>query len=142
MRFLNLVFCLAFSMGLYAQTAGIQTVKDILAQQVSDWNRGDIDAFMVPYWHSDQLKFIGARGVTKGWQATLDNYKRGYPDKAAMGTLTFDLLSTEHLSKKVILVVGKWSLAREKDNPHGIYTLLWKKIKGEWVIIADHTSAE
>lgn len=119
----------------------LMTVQYILLRQQEDWNRGDIDAFMEGYWNSEELQFIGGSGVTYGWQQTLDNYKKRYPDKAAMGKLKFDIVNVEKLSKKVIMLVGKWHLTREKDTPNGHFMLIWKKIGKSWVIIADHTSS-
>lgn len=95
---------------------------------------------MQGYWQSDSLMFIGKSGVTRGWQATLDNYKRGYPDRAAMGTLTFTLVSMQPTGSKSALVVGKWHLARTEGDLQGHFSLLWKKLKGKWVIVADHSS--
>lgn len=119
----------------------IKKVENILLRQAKDWNTGQLDKFMIGYWESDNLQFIGSKGITKGWQKTLDNYKKGYPDKATMGQLSFDVLSTEKLGRKAIMMVGKFMLDRkEKENLSGHFLLVWKKIKGEWVIIADHTS--
>ncbi len=123
-----------------AQSKAEKEIRTILDRQAADWNRGDLDAFMIGYWESDKLQFIGSSGVTYGWQATLDNYKRGYPDKSAMGQLSFDIISVDKLSRKSYMVVGKFTLVREKDTPTGHFLLVWKKIKGEWVIIADHSS--
>lgn len=108
--------------------------------QEDAWNRGDLEAFMDAYWHSDSLQFIGSRGLTYGWQQTLDNYKKGYPDRDAMGALKFTVLSIQQLSPKSAFVIGKWHLARKAGDLSGHYTLLWKKIKGKWVIVADHSS--
>lgn len=111
-----------------------------MAQQELAWNRGDLEGFMKGYWYSDSLRFIGSRGLTYGWKNTLQNYQNSYPDKDAMGTLVFTILSVEILSKKSAFVVGKWHLARENGDLSGHYTLLWRKIKGVWVIVADHSS--
>ncbi len=116
-------------------------VKSILFRQQSDWNKGDIDAFMNGYWESDNLKFVGATGITYGYDATLKNYHKRYPDRAAMGQLTFGIKSVEKLSRKVIMLVGTWDLDRTSGPIGGYFTLMWKKIKGKWVVIADHTSA-
>lgn len=116
-------------------------IRAALLQQQADWNRGDIPAFMEVYWKSDQLQFIGANGVTKGWQQTLDNYHRRYPDRDAMGQLTFGIVSMEKLSKKSVFLVGTWDLQRKNDAPGGFFVLIWKKIQGRWVIVADHTSS-
>ncbi len=109
------------------------------AQEVA-WNKGDLEGFMQGYLHSDSLCFIGSRGLTRGWDQTLANYKKGYATREAMGTLTFTIISVDQLSKKSAFVIGKWHLKREKDELSGHYTLLWKKIKGKWVIVADHSS--
>lgn len=117
-----------------------KAIRAVMQDQEAAWNRGDLEAFMAGYWHSDSLKFIGSRGLTYGWQATLDNYKKGYPDRAAMGKLTFTILTVDILSKKSAFVIGKWHLARQAGDLSGHYTLLWKKIGGKWVIVADHSS--
>lgn len=95
---------------------------------------------MQGYWKSDELTFIGSRGVTKGWQKTLDNYKKAYPNQESMGKLTFTVLSMEKISKKSVFVIGKWHLKRKIGNIEGHFSLVWKKIKGKWLIVADHSS--
>lgn len=117
-----------------------EAILAIMERQESCWNEGDLECFMKGYWESEDLKFIGKSGVTYGWDATLARYQKSYPDKAAMGKLTFDILHVESISKKSALVVGKWHLQRAEDAPEGHFSLIWKKIKGEWVIVADHSS--
>lgn len=145
MRFAKLYLVLLFAgmatMASAQKNKAIETVKSILLRQADDWNRGDIDAFMVGYWPSEKLQFIGGNGVTYGWQNTLERYKRVYPDQAAMGKLKFDILEVQQLSKKVIMLTGKYTLTRENDQPTGHFLLVWRKIKGEWVIVADHSSS-
>lgn len=104
------------------------------------WNRGDIDGFMQGYWKSDSLVFVGKDAPTYGWQTTLNNYKKHYPDTAAMGQLTFTILQVKVLSSTNAFVLGGWQLKRVKDAPGGYYTLWFRKIKGEWKIVCDHTS--
>ena len=117
-----------------------QAIVKLMHDQQIAWSNGDIDGFMQGYWKSDSLMFIGKRGPTYGWQQTFDNYKNGYPDKAAMGKLTFRIDKVELLGKQDAFVMGAWSLAREKDAPGGYFTLWFRKINGEWKIICDHTS--
>ncbi len=138
--FFFLFFLTNFFLGAQ-EDADFAQIRAALKQQEADWNKGDIPAFMEVYWKSDQLQFIGAAGVTKGWQQTLDGYKRRYPDRDAMGQLTFGIVSMEKLSKKSVFLVGTWDLKRKNDAPGGHFILIWKKIKGKWVITADHTSA-
>ena len=115
-------------------------IRRSLHEQTICWNRGDIEGFMKTYWNSDSLMFIGKNGVQHGWTATLENYKRSYPDTAAMGKLSFDLIHLKRLSPEYFYVVGKWMLQRTAGNLSGHYDLLFRKIKGRWVIIADHSS--
>jgi photosystem II stability/assembly factor-like uncharacterized protein len=118
----------------------LEEINKVLEMQSVAWNEGDVEKYMEGYWNSDSLSFIGKNGITKGWKATLERYKKAYPDKAAMGRLTFTLLSEEALGKENYMVVGKWHLQREKDEVGGHFTLIWKKVKGKWKIMSDHTS--
>jgi ketosteroid isomerase-like protein len=115
-------------------------IRSILGKQTMAWNRGDVDAFMVGYWEDDSLMFIGKSGVTYGYKNTLANYKKNYPDAAAMGQLTFTLIQLKPLSKEYFHITGKWHLKRSIGDIGGHYTLLFRKINGRWVIIADHSS--
>ena len=116
-----------------------EVIMSVMNKQESDWNNGDIDSFMKGYWKSNSLMFIGKNGIKYGWETTLDNYKKSYPDKTAMGKLEFDILKLE-VNNLSAYMLGKWNLTRENDNPNGYFTLYWKKIDGNWVITADHTS--
>ncbi|HMU47685.1 MAG TPA: nuclear transport factor 2 family protein [Chitinophagaceae bacterium] len=111
-----------------------------LEKQTEAWNSGDIEGFMKGYWENDSLTFIGKNGVTYGWTNTLNNYKRGYPDTAAMGKLSFTILEVKKLSKKYYHITGKWFLKRSVGDVGGHFTLLFEKINDRWVIIKDHSS--
>ncbi|WP_421763096.1 YybH family protein [Ekhidna sp.] len=123
-----------------SQSADELAIRDVLAQQEECWNAGDLECFMEGYWKSDQLVFIGSKGLTYGWQKTLDNYKKSYPDKSAMGKLTFDVLIMEPLSEDFWSVIGKWNLKRKDDNPNGHFSLIFRRLGDEWVIVSDHSS--
>lgn len=112
----------------------------VMDLQAQNWSNGNIEGFMDGYWKSDSLRFLGSKGLTKGWQTTLDNYKKAYPDKSAMGKLVFDYISFEPMNEKQMFVVGKWTLQREKDTLRGYYSLLWQKFDGKWKVIFDHTN--
>lgn len=123
------------------QANSIEKVINLLNQQVVDWNEGNLEAFMQGYVKSDELQFIGSKGVTYGWDKTLANYKKSYPDKATMGQLSFELIEVVKQSAKIFSVTGKFKLVRkDMDNAEGHFLLIVKKIKGHWLIIADHTS--
>ena len=135
-----LVAAILFMNATFAQSKDEIAIRNILAQQTVAWNGGDIENFMQPYWHSDSLMFIGKSGITYGWQKTLENYKKNYPDAAAMGKLDFTILQAKRLSVMYFSVVGKWHLARTVGDLSGYFTLLFKKIKNVWVIVSDHSS--
>jgi ketosteroid isomerase-like protein len=115
-------------------------IRKVMDEQSVAWNNGDIDIFMKGYWNSPELTFVSCTNVTKGWQQTLDRYKKSYDSKAKMGVLTFSDLEITLLNKDSAVVLGKWSLQREKDNPNGLFTLTFRKFKLGWRIILDHTS--
>lgn len=124
----------------FAQTKDEMAITTILQTQETNWNNGALESFMEGYWRNDSLLFIGKSGTTYGWQKTLDNYKKGYPDTAAMGKLHFTLLQLKPLSQDFYFVVGKWYLERSIGDLNGHFTLLFKKINGKWFIVADHSS--
>lgn len=140
MKKLLFVFFLFTSLLSAAQQSDESRIRKLLTTQTESWNRGDLEGFMQTYWKNDSLLFIGKNGVNRGWQQTLDNYKKSYPDKTAMGTLSFDILEVKKLSSSYYYVVGKWMLKRSIGDLSGHYDLLLRKIGGRWVIVADHSS--
>ncbi|MEP7075622.1 MAG: nuclear transport factor 2 family protein [Acidobacteriota bacterium] len=115
-------------------------IRKVMDDQSAAWNRGDIEGFMSGYWQSEHLTFISGTTVTRGWQPTLDRYKKGYYSREKMGTLTFSELEITMLSKNAAVVLGSWSLNRTNDNPNGKFTLTFRKFKEGWRIVIDHTS--
>lgn len=134
------LFLLLSTVELNAQSKDEQAILQSMDKQRIAWNNGDLVAFMDTYWKSDSLMFIGKSGVTYGWQNTLNNYKKGYPDTSAMGRLKFDILHVKRLSVLYFSVVGKWHLTRTAGNLSGHFTLLFKKIGNKWLIVSDHSS--
>lgn len=134
-----LLFCVALSIS--AQTKKDEAaIRKVMADQAAAWNRGSLEAFMAGYWRSDRLAFVSGDTVTRGWQQTLDNYKRTYGTSEKMGKLTFSDLEITLLSKDAAVVLGSWSLVRETDDPKGKFTLLWRKFREGWRIVMDHSS--
>lgn len=141
---------LGFVLLLMCVSASAQSPKDktrierevvaVMDAQAAAWNRGDIDGFMLGYWNSDDLVFASGDNITRGWQSTLDRYKKSYPTRERMGTLNFSDLRVNVLSKDAAVVLGSWSLSRASDNPKGKFTLIFRKLKGGWRIVHDHTS--
>lgn len=118
-----------------------RAIRKLMDDQAVAWNRGDLEAFMsIGYWRSDKLKFVSGDRITYGWQPTLDNYRKTYGSPEKMGTLTFSDLEIEVLSKDAAFVTGSWHLKRAADAPKGKFTLLFRKFKVGWRIVADHSS--
>jgi len=139
---MQMICLILFCTSVLAQDSNkdFEQIKKIFFQQEDDWNQGDIDAFMEAYWKSENLQFGGANGITKGWKQTLESYKRGYPDKETMGILSFQIKDITQHSEEVVSLTGSWDLERINDCPGGHFLLIWRKIKGEWKIVVDHTS--
>lgn len=118
-----------------------EAITAVLNSQQAAWNRGDVDAFLEGYWRSPELTFSGSSGVARGWDGVLARYKKNYPDRAAMGQLDFSELEFRFLGPDAALVLGRWHLQREKDEPGGVFTLVWQRFPDGWKIVHDHTSA-
>jgi ketosteroid isomerase-like protein len=134
------VLFLIMTLRLSAQLDDRVLILKLLEDQRQAWNRGDLVEYMQGYSKSDSLLFVGKSGPKYGWETTLANYKKGYPDKKAMGLLSFDIKEVRMISADYAFVLGAWHLKRENDDPKGYFTLIVKKIRGEWKVIADHSS--
>ncbi|MBA2746838.1 MAG: DUF4440 domain-containing protein [Flavisolibacter sp.] len=139
MRNIVLLFLL-IGTGCSGKESDEKRIREMLEVQTTAWNRGDLEGFMQTYWNNDSLMFIGKNGIKWGWQNTLENYKKGYPDTTAMGKLSYDLIQVKQLSPEYFFVVGKWMLKRSIGDLSGHYNLVLRKIKGKWYIVADHSS--
>jgi len=116
-------------------------IEEVMRKQEAAWSEGDLEAFMKGYWNSEKLSFGGRKGFTYGYDNVLNNYKKGYPTKEIMGKLTFDIIDIMPISSEAAYVLGKYNLEVLDDaNPSGYFTLVFRKIKGDWKIVTDHTS--
>lgn len=140
MKYFLLVLCCANVLFIQAQTKDAVAITQMLKAQEAAWNEGNLEKFMIGYWQNDSLMFIGKNGPTYGYNNTLANYKKGYPDTSYMGKFTSTVISLKKLSADYYFVTGKWYLKRSVGDAKGHYTLLLRKIKGKWVIVADHSS--
>ena len=116
-------------------------VRAVLQAQQEAWNRGDIDGFMNGYAHTDSIVFVSGDDVTRGWQTVHDRYQTKYSDRAKMGELTFSDLEITLIDAEAAQVDGRWKLKRAKDEPHGRFTLLLRRLPEVWRIVHDHTSS-
>jgi beta-aspartyl-peptidase (threonine type) len=117
-------------------------IKHVLVSQVEAWNRGDLEGFMQGYWNSPELTFYSGTTITKGWAPTLARYKQRYQSEdREMGKLEFQDLDIDLLSGRSAVVTGKWQLTmKTSQTPHGLFTLVFKRMPEGWRIVHDHTS--
>ena len=117
-----------------------QAILKILDDQDRAWNAGDIDSFMTGYWNSPELTFASGGEITRGWKETLERYHKRYPDRQAMGRVSFSETTVKFLGPDAALVLGHWRL--ERENPvGGVFSLVFRRIEGKWLIVHDHTSS-
>jgi hypothetical protein len=140
MKYVVLFLLCAHSIIAQAQSKDEKAITQMLKAQEAAWNEGSLEKFMVGYWQNDSLMFIGKNGPTYGYNNTLANYKKGYPDTSYMGKFTSTIIGFKKLSANYYFVTGKWFLKRSVGDAKGYYTLLLRKINGKWVIVADHSS--
>jgi ketosteroid isomerase-like protein len=116
-------------------------IRSVLRAQQDAWNRGDIDGFMNGYARSASTVFVAQDTIRRGWETVRERYKEKYSDRAKMGALTFSDLEITLFSTDAAVVLGRWSLKRANDQPHGRFTLIFKRLPEGWRIVHDHTSA-
>ena len=123
------------------QASAVVQIRSLLRAQQAAWNRGDIDGFMTGYARSGSIVFISDHEVRRGWETVRERYKKKYPDRAKMGMLAFSDLEITPLCVDTAVVLGRWQLKRPTDNPHGRFTLVFRRLPEGWRIVLDHTSA-
>jgi uncharacterized protein (TIGR02246 family) len=127
--------------GAGSQTSDRAAILQVLTNQQSNWNKGNVDAFLEGYWHSPELTFSGTGGIARGWDAVRARYKKNYADRESMGQLEFSALEYRFLGPDAALVLGHWHLTRAKGDVGGVFSLVWQRFPEGWRIVHDHTSA-
>ena len=141
MKYFFLFICTVFiCMTSFAQDKNEQAIRKILDEQNKEWNKGDLEQFMKGYWKNDSLVFIGKNGPVFGYSNALNNYRKNYRDTVIMGKLSFEIMTVKKLSDEYYFVTGKFFLKRSIGDAKGVYTLLCRKINGQWKIVVDHSS--
>jgi ketosteroid isomerase-like protein len=126
-----------------APSADEASIRGVLTKQADDWNRGDLDAFAKGYKNSPDILFIGST-VRRGYDGMIASYKKNYPDKAAMGVLSFTNVEVHPLDARFATVLGNFHLERSAaggGNADGFYSLVLEKTAAGWKIVLDHTTA-
>ncbi|ULC60105.1 nuclear transport factor 2 family protein [Flaviramulus sp. BrNp1-15] len=140
MKKLIIILCLFSLFNGYSQSddeADKKEIQKILKKQRLAWSDNNLEKFMEGYWKSDSLKFYGANGITYGWENTLERYQKAYPTKDHTGKLSFKINDISKISEDAYYVLGEYHIKREVGNADGIFMIIFKKINGEWKIIAD-----
>ena len=140
------IFLAAANISAIARPEAGEQIRAVIRAQQEAWNRGDIDSFMNGYARgslqsgSDSTTFVSEDAVTRGWQTVRDRYKKKYSDREKMGMLTFSDLEITPLANDAAIALGRWKLKRAKDEPHGRFTLIFRRTSDGWRIVHDHTS--
>ncbi|MGO3181192.1 MAG: YybH family protein [Aequorivita sp.] len=139
MKKLTLLFFLLATISAISQTEteDKRAILSVLKTQEKAWNQYDLEGYMQGYWKSDSLKFYGSSGLTNGWQKTLDNYKKGYPSKEYTGTLNFTVDAITKIEENSYHIMGQYHLVRNAGDANGVFLIIFKRINGEWRIVAD-----
>jgi beta-aspartyl-peptidase (threonine type) len=125
-----------------ADSDATKAIQKVINDQATAWNKGDLEGFMAGYWKSDDLTFFSGKDKTKGWNATLENYRKRYQGKdKEMGKVTFSELQVELMGTNSAWVRGRWKVVTKKQTLQGLFTLIFKKTTAGWRIIHDHTSS-
>jgi len=140
MKKIVLILALIGAISCTSQTSETQdktAILKVMKLQEKAWSANDLEGFMKGYWKNDSLKFFGSSGLTRGWQQTLDNYKKGYPTKEHSGTLNFKIRDISKIDNGSYWVMGEYFLKRSVGDANGVFLIIFKKIDGEWKIVAD-----
>jgi len=116
-----------------------KSIKETIAYQVAEWNKGNVDGFMSGYWQSEEFTFQSGNKRLLGYATLAAMYKKNYAG-AKMGTLTFTDIVLKPLADGLYLVLGRWNVKTTDSEKEGLFTLIFKNIDGHWKIIHDHSS--
>ncbi|MFN3608003.1 MAG: YybH family protein [Hyphomonas sp.] len=138
---LALAACASTGISPAEEAAEEAAILSLLNAQDVAWNDGDIEGFMAGYWRSGDLRFASGGNVTRGWDQTLARYRARYGTGAEMGTLTTSDHEITILSPTAAIAHGRWQLDWQGRQPWGLYTLVLRKVEGDWRIVSDTTTA-
>ncbi len=140
MKNLVFTFALLLSFIMNGQSSGekdLQAIRTIMKQQQEAWSNHDLEGFMDGYWQSDSLTYYSQGKVNRGWQTTLNKYKKGYPTPKDTGELNFQIDNIGKINVDAYWVMGQYFLTREVGDASGTFMIIFKRIDGEWKIVAD-----
>ena len=124
-----------------ASPTELAVIKVLLAQEKA-WNAGDINTFVQAYKDSPDTLFLSGT-VNRGFAGMEESYRHQYPNRAAMGNLSFSELEVHPLDERFALCIGRYHLDRQKKaggNADGLFSLIFEKTDKGWKIVVDHTT--
>ncbi|HEV8578895.1 MAG TPA: nuclear transport factor 2 family protein [Thermoanaerobaculia bacterium] len=118
-------------------------VAALLRAQSDAWNRGDLEAFTAVY--AEDASFLSPSGLTRGRSEVLARYRKRYPDKAAMGTLTLEVIEARTFpagkTAEAVSVAARWRLEypgqADKKTAEGLTLLVLRRAGESWEIVQD-----
>ena len=128
----------------------IGEIEALLEAQGEDWSRGDLEAFTSIY--SDNCLYLSTSGMVEGREALLQRYRNRYPDEAARGKLTLDIIEIRPAFVTVrsvlpvlqssdiggVSVAARWTLSYpDREAGTGLTLLVFRRIEGQWRIVHD-----
>jgi uncharacterized protein (TIGR02246 family) len=81
-------------------------VRKLLKDSEDAWNRGDLATFASYYDDSPETTFIGREVTHGGPKQIVARYRRSYPTREAMGTLTFSEIAVRPLGADYAVANG------------------------------------
>lgn len=139
MKFIKYVLKVSFIILPFFVFSQKKDILSVMKSQEKSWNNGDLKGYMKGYYQSDSLIFVSKHGITYGWENTLSNYQKAYPNKEKMGILSFSDIKVKRLKRDIAFVVGKWKITTDETTMNGVYSLIFRKYGKDWRIISDHT---
>jgi uncharacterized protein (TIGR02246 family) len=116
-----------------------------LQASAGEWNRGNLDGFLVPYSDDAGTTFVGSSGLVRGKEAIRQKYVASYfhPGGTLPGNLSFADIDVRPLGDDHALAVGRWIIsdrASGRQTAAGIFSLVFEHTSQGWRIIHDHSS--
>lgn len=139
MKFIKYVLKVSFIILPFFVFSQKKDILSVMKSQEKSWNNGDLKGYMKGYYQSDSLIFVSKHGTTYGWENTLSNCQKAYPNKEKMGILSFSDIKVKRLKRDITFVVGKWKITTDETTISGVYSLIFRKFGKDWRIISDHT---
>jgi len=119
--------------------------RNLLDNQETAWNAGDLDGFMLGYWNDPELTFYSDNTIEKGYEPLKQRYFKKYKAEGKeMGKLTFsdvESIALRNQGREMAMVRGHWKVEKSKETAEGLFTLWVEKKPEGWRIIHDHSSA-